>query len=74
MNRMNDTLIALYVALETFAERRRADQRGVVSIEYLVLGAALIVVLGALAKYSGLSDKLGGAIGNLFDKAGNVAG
>lgn len=41
-----------------------------VSIEYLVLGAALIVLIGVLATNGDVQDALGEAFSNLFTSAG----
>lgn len=51
MNKVTGTFITAQLAVTAFlltgvtkAQQRRGDERGVVSIEYLVLGAALIVL------------------------------
>lgn len=50
----------------------RRDERGVVSIEYLVLGAALIVLIGVLATNGTVQTALSNAFSNLFTKAGGA--
>lgn len=48
----------------------RRDERGVVSIEYIVLGAAIIVLIGVLGTNGGVQEALQTAFKNLFNKAG----
>lgn len=48
----------------------RRDERGVVSIEYIVLGAAIIVLIGVLGTNAGVQEALQTAFKNLFNKAG----
>lgn len=48
----------------------RRDERGVVSIEYIVLGAAIIVLIGVLGTNAAVQKALQDAFTNLFNKAG----
>lgn len=48
----------------------RRDERGVVSIEYIVLGAAIIVLIGVLGSNAQVQQALQDAFTNLFNKAG----
>ncbi|MDQ3157975.1 MAG: hypothetical protein M3Q98_14865 [Actinomycetota bacterium] len=48
----------------------RRDERGVVSIEYIVLGAAIIVLIGVLGSNADVQKALQDAFKNLFNKAG----
>lgn len=48
----------------------RRDERGVVSIEYIVLGAAIIVLIGVLGTNATVQKALQDAFTNLFNKAG----
>ena len=54
----------------TKVQQRRVDERGVVSIEYLVLGAALILLIGVLGTNAAVQTALGNAFSNLFNDAG----
>lgn len=49
---------------------RTRDERGVVSIEYLVLGAALIVLIAVIGTNSTVQTALQTAFSNLFTSAG----
>lgn len=53
-------------------DRVRSDdrQRGVVSVEYIVLGAAIIALVGFLANNGTVKDALETAFSGLFTKAG----
>lgn len=48
----------------------RRDERGVVSIEYIVLGAAIIVLIGVLGSNGEVQQALQDAFTGLFNKAG----
>jgi hypothetical protein len=62
-------LLAAFLAARA-AERRQRRDAGVVSIEYLVLGAALIVLIAVVGSASEVQTALKNAFMNLFQKAG----
>ncbi len=53
-------------------ERVRADgrDRGIVSVEYIVLGAALIAILGFLGTNPAVRSAIAAAFTSLFESAG----
>ena len=60
--------------LATRLHTARRNERGVVSIEYIVLGAAIIALIGILATNTAVSDALGDAFQGLFEDAGGNGG
>lgn len=69
------TQVALVALVTARLDRVRQDrERGVVSIEYVVLGAAIIAIIGFLATNSTVQTALSNAFSNLFSKAGKAAG
>ena len=54
--------------MHSAAERR--EERGVVSIEYIVLGAAIILLIGVLGTATEVQDALKSAFTGLFSDAG----
>lgn len=62
--------VAMITGLVDSAQTRR-DERGVVSIEYLVLGAALITLIAVIGSNGEVQDALKSAFSNLFQKAGS---
>jgi hypothetical protein len=73
---MFDRLIAAQLTVVAYVtaglDRVRADdrQRGVVSVEYIVLGAAIIALVGFLANNGAVKQALETAFSGLFEKAG----
>ncbi len=62
-------IIGLVVTrMHSVSERR--EERGVVSIEYIVLGAAIILLIGVLGTATEVQDALKTAFTNLFSSAG----
>ncbi len=59
----------LFVSRMHSATQRR-EERGVVSIEYIVLGAAIILLIGVLGTATEVQDALKTAFTNLFSSAG----
>ena len=74
-----DKAYALQAVLLTLVSTRAADLRerrdaGVVSIEYLVLGAALIVLIAVVGSNKDVQDALKNAFTGLFGKAAAGSG
>jgi hypothetical protein len=74
ISKINDRAIALQIAVVAYcasrAERLGEDRdAGVVSIEYLVLGAAIITIIAVLATDTALTDSIKKAFEGLFTKA-----
>lgn len=68
MNKFTESFVATqaYFTALVMGLHARKDERGVVSIEYLVLGGALVVLIGALAQASGVTEALSNAFIELF--------
>lgn len=76
MNKVSEGVIAAQAIVSVFvmtglrsvAERR--NERGVVSIEYIVLGAAIILLIGVIGTNTAVQDALTQAFTKLFQDAG----
>ncbi|MDX6205294.1 MAG: hypothetical protein QOE76_658 [Frankiales bacterium] len=74
ISKLNDRAIALHIAVVAYcasrAERLGEDRdAGVVSIEYLVLGAAIIFIIGIMSTDTTVQNTVKGAFDGLFQKA-----
>jgi Flp pilus assembly pilin Flp len=72
IDRLTAAHIAVVAYVTTGLERLRDEDRnrGVVSIEYIVLGAAVITLIGVLSNNGEVQDALKNAFTKLFNDAG----
>ncbi len=72
MNKLNTQVLAAQAFITAFVAGRmdgaieRREERGVVSIEYIVLGAAIILLIGVLGTATEVQTALKTAFTNLF--------
>jgi Flp pilus assembly pilin Flp len=62
--------LSAFVATRMHTAAQRREERGVVSIEYIVLGAAIILLIGVLGTATEVQTALKTAFTNLFSNAG----
>ncbi|MGB2247521.1 MAG: Flp family type IVb pilin [Alcanivorax sediminis] len=65
---------SLMARLFTRMPGRAHGQRGASALEYIVLAAALIIIIGVLATNTTVQDALNSAFENLFADASNAGG
>lgn len=65
------TSVSQQLAARLFSRgRTQADkQRGASALEYIVLAAAIIIIIGALAGTTGIGEQVTGAFSDLFTDA-----
>ncbi|MEQ3777775.1 MAG: Flp family type IVb pilin [Alcanivorax sp.] len=73
MSTLKDMFRLLMVRLYTQMPGRARNQRGASALEYIVLAAALIIIIGVAINTVG-SDALQTAFQNLFDSASQGGG
>lgn len=65
----NTAIQSLMVRLYTQMPTRSNRQRGASALEYIVLAAAIIIIIGVLAGTSGIQDTVTAAFKKLFTDA-----
>ena len=76
MNKLTTAVLATQAVITALVVTRmhsaseRREERGVVSIEYIVLGAAIILLIGVLGTATEVQTALKTAFSNLFSSAG----
>ncbi|KZX66163.1 hypothetical protein A3724_00250 [Alcanivorax sp. HI0033] len=73
MSTLNEMFRLLMIRLYTQLPGRARNQRGASALEYIVLAAALIIIIGVAINTVG-SDAIETAFQNLFDSAGEGGG
>jgi len=69
MSTLKDMFRLLMIRLYTQMPGRARNQRGASALEYIVLAAALIIIIGVLATNDTVKDALEGAFEGLFSDA-----
>lgn len=77
MNKISEGVIAAQAIVSVFvmtglrSVTERRNERGVVSIEYIVLGAAIILLIGVIGTNTAVQNALTEAFTKLFSDASN---
>ena len=75
MSTLNEMFRLLMIRLYTQLPGRARNQRGASALEYIVLAAAIIVIVGVLATvFGGNSNPLSDAFRDLFSSASSAGG
>lgn len=69
MNSIKTFYLGLMARLYTRSSGRARKQRGASALEYIVLAAALIIIIGVLSQNQGVRTALNTAFSNLFSDA-----
>lgn len=74
MSTLKDMFRLLMVRLYTQLPGRARNQRGASALEYIVLAAALIIIIGVLATNTAVQDAINTAFTDLFSDAADGGG
>ena len=74
MSTLNEMFRLLMIRLYTQLPGRARNQRGASALEYIVLAAALIIIIGVLATNQTVQTTINSAFSNLFTDASNAGG
>ena len=69
MSTLKDMFRLLMIRLYTQLPGRARNQRGASALEYIVLAAALIIIIGVLATNTAVQDAINTAFTDLFSDA-----
>ena len=74
MSTLNEMFRLLMIRLYTQLPGRARNQRGASALEYIVLAASLIIIIGFLATNQTVQTTINSAFSGLFTHASNAGG